>query len=105
MPLLKLYVFLSGPNYYKTHNMLKFGMILPYVYLHGTNTSNIIKYDIELPGSRKIMGYLIKYKLNLTETTTPFTSISEHEVFVYYEHPEVYSSANFPKIISPMRPW
>lgn len=85
--------------------MLKFKTKFPYLYHYGKNSLNIHRKDIRLPGSKRIMGYLLKFKLNLTEMTTHFTSISKHSIFVYYEHPEMYTSDAFPHIVRPMKPW
>lgn len=85
--------------------MLKFTTMFPYIYLNGKDTLNLTKQDLKLSESKRIMGYLLKFVLKLTEKTSHFTSISEHTIFVYYEHPEVYLSATFPKIVSTKRPW
>lgn len=78
------------------HVMLKFSTKFPYLDQTEKGSTLINKVDIALPENKRIVGYLVKFRLKLIETTSNFTSMSEQKVFVYYSNIVVYESECFP---------
>lgn len=76
--------------------MLKFSTKFPYLDQTDKGSTFINKVDIELAQNKRIMGYLVKFRLKIIETTSNFTSMSEQKVFVYYSNIVLYESECFP---------
>lgn len=85
--------------------MLKFVTMFPYLDQNATGSAFIKKVDFALPLSKRIMGYFVKFRLKLIEMISNFTSMSEHEIFVYYSNVKVYTSNCFPAQIATAPPW
>lgn len=92
-------------NVIKSYTMLKFSAKYPYLDKYDKNSTLINKVDIALPQNKRILGYLIKFRLKFLETTSGFTSMSEHEVFVYYRNIAMYESICFPTRLYISSPW
>lgn len=85
--------------------MLKFSTKFPYLDKYEKISRLINKVDIALPQNKRILGYLIKFRIKVVETTSSFTSMSEHEVFVYYRNIAMYESICFPTRLYTSSPW
>lgn len=104
---LLLYLDLLFPdrNVIKSYSMLKFTTKFPYLDEYEKISTLIRKVDIALPQNKRILGYLINFTLKVFETTSSFTSMSEHQVFVYYRNIAMYESFCFPTRLYTSSPW